>query len=67
MLMAGAALTLLPLAGVRAQSTDALNPWVQCEIDELAGDIVPATPNLPPPDDLPIQAEAGRLDASPTE
>jgi LPS-assembly protein len=67
MLLAGAALTLLPLTGVRAQSTDALNPWVQCEIDELAGDIVPVTPNLPPPDGLPIQAEAGRLDAAPTE
>ncbi|MFO1422935.1 MAG: LPS assembly protein LptD [Candidatus Competibacteraceae bacterium] len=65
--MTGVALTLLPMTGVRAQSTDALDPWVQCEIDELAGDIVPAIPNLPPPNELPIQAEAGRLDASPTE
>lgn len=67
MLVTGAVLTLLPLAGVRAQSTDALDPWVQCEIDELAEEIVPATPNAPPADELPIQAEAGRLDASPTE
>ncbi len=67
MLLTGAALTLLPLAGVRAQSADVLDPWVQCEIDELAGEIVPATPNAPPLDELPIQAEAGRLDASPTE
>jgi len=67
MLLAGTALTLLPLAGVRAQSTDTLNPWLQCEADELAGDIVPATPDLPPLDELPIQAEAGRLDAGPTE
>jgi LPS-assembly protein len=67
MLLTGAALTLLPLAGVRAQSADTPNPWLQCEADELAGDIVPATPNAPPPDELPIQGEAGRLDASPTE
>ena len=67
MLLTGAALTLLPLAGVRAQSADPSNPWLQCEIDELAGDIVPATPNAPPPDELPIQGEAGRLDSSPTE
>ena len=67
MLLAGTALTLLPLAGVRAQSTDTLNPWLQCEADELAGAIVPATPDLPPLDELPIQAEAGRLDAGPTE
>ena len=66
-LLTTAALTLLPLTGVWAQSTDALNPWVQCEIDELAKDIVPATPNAPPPDELPIQGEASRLDAGPTE
>ena len=67
MLLTGVALTLLPLAGVRAQSTDVLDPWVQCEIDELAEDIVPATPNLPPPDEQPIRGEANRLDTSPTE
>lgn len=67
MLLTGAALTLLPLAGVWAQSAATPNPWLQCEIDELAGDIVPAAPNAPPPDELPIQGEAGRLDASPTE
>ena len=67
MLLTGAALTLLPLVGVRAQSADPSNPWLQCEIDELAGDIVPATPNAPPPDELPMQGEAGRLDSSPTE
>lgn len=66
-LLAGAALILLPLAGAQAQSADVLDPWVQCEIDELAGEIVPATPNAPPPEELPIQAEAGRLDSSPTE
>jgi LPS-assembly protein len=66
-LLAGAALILLPLAGAPAQSADVLDPWVQCEIDELAGEIVPATPNAPPSDELPIQAEAGRLDSSPTE
>ncbi len=65
MLVTGAVLALLP--GVRAHSADVLDPWVQCEIDELAGEISPATPNAPPLDELPIQAEADRLDSSPTE
>ncbi|HRD50669.1 MAG TPA: LPS assembly protein LptD [Candidatus Contendobacter sp.] len=67
MFLAGAALVLLPLAGVQAQSADPINPWALCEPDELAQEIVPATPNAPPPDDLPIQADANRLESSPTE
>ena len=57
----------LPLAGARAQTPNVPNPWVQCEIDELAGDIVPAAPASPSSDEAPIQAEAGQLDSSPTE
>ena len=60
-------LALLPLAGVQAQSVDVLSPWVQCEIDPLAQDIVPVTPNLPPPDEWPIQAEADRAESSPAQ
>ncbi|CDH47648.1 MAG: LPS assembly protein LptD [Candidatus Competibacteraceae bacterium] len=67
MFLAGAALVLLPLTGVQAQAIAPPTPWALCEPDELAQDIVPATPNAPPPDDLPIQAEANRLDSSPTE
>ena len=65
--LTSAALALLPPTGGWAQAEDVLSPWVQCEIDELAEEIVPATPNPPPLDELPIQAEAGRLDSSPTE
>jgi LPS-assembly protein len=66
-LATGVLLALLPLAAVRAQSTDVLAPWAQCEADELAADIVPATPNAPPPDERPIQAEAERGEFSPTQ
>ncbi len=60
-------LVLSPLTGAQAQSTASLHPWAMCQPDELAQDIVPATPNAPLPDDLPIQADAERLDSSPTE
>ncbi len=66
-LLISAALTLLPLTGVQAQSTDASSLWAQCEADELARDIMPVTPNLPPVDDLPIQAEADRAESSPSQ
>lgn len=67
-LLTGAVLLiLLPQAPVQAQSTDALNPWVQCEIDELAGYLVPAPPDAPPLDQAPIQAEARQLDTTPAE
>jgi LPS-assembly protein len=67
MLMIGAALALLPPTSLRAQSADLLAPWAQCEADELAADIVPATPNAPPPDQRPIQADAERAESSPTQ
>lgn len=57
----------MPLTGVQAQSTDASSLWAQCEADELARDIMPVTPNLPPVDDLPIQAEADRAESSPSQ
>ena len=63
-LATGAVLAVLPLVGVQAQST--FNPWLQCEADELAQEIVPATPNTPAPDDLPVRAEAGRVESSST-
>jgi len=66
-LLSSAALALLPLTGVQAQSVDVFSPWVQCEIDPLAQDLVPVTPNLPPPDEWPIQAEADRAESSPTQ
>lgn len=61
------ALVLFPLSGVQAQSADVLDPWVQCEIDELAKDIVPTTPDASPVAQQPLQAEAGQLDSSPAE
>jgi LPS-assembly protein len=61
------ALALLPLTSLQAQAAGAPSPWVQCEADELARDIVPVTPNLPPPDELPIQAEAERAESSPAQ
>ncbi|MBE2293824.1 MAG: LPS assembly protein LptD [Phycisphaerales bacterium] len=64
MLATGAALALLPLTGVQAQSE--FNPWLQCEADELAPEIVPLTPNAPPPDQLPIQAEANQVESTST-
>lgn len=64
MLATGAALALLPLTSVQAQS--AFNPWLQCEADELASEIVPRTLNAPPPDQLPIQAEANQAESSST-
>ncbi len=67
MLMIGAVLALLPPTSLRAQSADLLAPWAQCEADELAADIVPATPNAPPPDQRPIQADAERAESSPTQ
>ena len=66
-LLTSVALVLLPLTGVQAQSADPLSPWVQCEADELAREIVPATPNRSPLDDLPIQAEAERAESSPAQ
>ncbi len=66
-LLTSAALVLLPLTSVQAQSADPRAPWVQCEADELAREIMPATPNLSPPDELPIQAEAERAESSPVQ
>ncbi|HOW76043.1 MAG TPA: LPS assembly protein LptD [Candidatus Competibacteraceae bacterium] len=66
MLMAGAALVLLPLASVQAQSVNPFDPWVRCELDELASEIVPATPNALPLDESPLQADAERVESSPT-
>jgi LPS-assembly protein len=66
MLIAGAALVLLPLAGVQAQSVNPFDPWVRCELDELAGEILPATPKTLLLDDLPLQADADRVESSST-
>ncbi len=66
LLMAGAALLLLPLAGVQAQSVNPFDPWVRCELDELAGEIVPAAANAPPLEALPLQADAQRVESSPS-
>lgn len=61
-------LALSPLASVQAaKKAKATDPWAQCEPDELAREIVPATPNAPPPDELPIQAEADRAESSPAQ
>lgn len=62
------ALTPSLLTGVaQAQSADVLKPWATCEPDELAQEIVPTTPNAPPPETLPIHADAEKLDSSPVE
>jgi LPS-assembly protein len=66
-LLTGVLWSLLPLAGLHAQSDGAPSPWTQCEADELAQDLVPVTPNLPPPNELPIQAEAERAESSPAQ
>lgn len=65
--LASAALALLPLNGVRAQTDDTLNPWGLCPPDELAGFITPVIPDPGLPAQQPIQAEADQLDSSPTE
>lgn len=59
-------LALLPLAGVQAQSVNLLDPWVRCEPDELAREIVPTMLNAPPPGELPLQADADRVESSST-
>lgn len=61
----GVALTLLPLTGIQAKSPKVPDAWARCEPDELAPEIVPATPNAPPLDERPIQGEAERLESSP--
>ena len=66
-LLTRAALVLLPLAGVQAQAADFLEPWARCEPDELAREVVPASPNVPPPDQAPIQADAGQVESSPNQ
>lgn len=65
MLTASALLALWPMAGLQAQSVNPFDPWARCELDELAGEIVPATPNALPLDDLPLQADAGQVESSP--
>ena len=63
-----AALALLPASGIQArQPSPPFDAWSQCEADELAGEIVPIDPSAPPPDESPIQAEAGRVESSPTQ
>lgn len=63
----GIALALLPLTDIQAKSPKVPDAWAQCEPDELAPEIVPATPNVPPPDERPIRAEAERGEFSPTQ
>lgn len=66
MLIVSIMLALLPIAGVQAQSVNPFDPWVRCELDELASEIVPATPNALPFDELPFQAAADRVESSST-
>lgn len=66
MLIVSIMLALLPIAGVQAQSVNPFDPWVRCELDELASEIVPATPNALPFDELPFQAAADRVESSAT-
>lgn len=66
-LAVGIALTLLPLIGVQAKSPKNPARWAQCEPDELAREIVPATPNAPPPDEAPIQVDARQVESSSTQ
>jgi len=63
-LIIGAVLALLTSAGVQAQSNYLFDPWARCEPDALASEIVPATSNAPPPDTLPLQAGADRVESS---
>lgn len=64
-----AALALLPLSGVQAKQPPKPPPdaWVQCEADDLAREIVPVDPSAPLPDEAPIEAEANRVESSPTQ
>ena len=63
-----AALALLPASGIQArQPSPPFDAWSQCEADELAGEIVPIDPSAPPPDESPTQAEASRVESSPTQ
>ena len=66
-LLLGAALILLPLASIQAQSVNWLDPWAWCEPDELAVEIVPTTPDAPPITQQPLQAEADQVESSPTQ
>lgn len=63
-LIVSTVLTLAPLSGAEAQATPPLDPWARCELDVLASEIVPATPNPMPPDRLPLQAEAAHVESS---
>ncbi|MCP5195906.1 MAG: LPS-assembly protein LptD [Gammaproteobacteria bacterium] len=63
----GAALALLPLAGAQAQSANPFDPWGRCSPDELASDIVPRPPSASPPNQLPLQADADRVESSSTQ
>ncbi len=62
-------LALLPLSGVQAKRPPKPPPdaWAQCEADDLAREIVPVDPNAPLPDEAPIEAEANRVESSPTQ
>ena len=66
-LAVGVALVLLPLAGVQAKPPKAPDAWARCEPDELAREIVPASPNAPLPDEAPIQATADQAESSSTQ
>ena len=63
----GAALALFSVAGVRAQSVDLPGSWARCETDVLASEIVPATPDMPPVEQAPLQADAGQIESSATQ
>lgn len=66
-LVIGMALALLPLTATLASPPRDPNAWLQCEPDELAPEIVTATPNPRPANELPIQAEAQHGESSPTQ
>ncbi|MFO1371366.1 MAG: LPS assembly protein LptD [Candidatus Competibacteraceae bacterium] len=65
LLVTSAVLALLPLASTQAQTTDDATRWAQCETDELAQGIIPASLNAPL-NELPIQGEASRAESSAT-
>lgn len=66
-LSVGIALLLLsPFAAVPAQAVDSIAPWVRCELDELASELVPPPSHPLPLEQAPLQAEAAQAESSPT-
>lgn len=63
----GIFLVLLPLLGVvQAQSIDSVAPWVRCELDALASEVLPAPANPLLLTAAPLQVDAAQVESSPT-